>query len=119
MECKYEVGKEYKMRGGLVATILDVNYKGGGGYSIVGKTNKDGCEQVMAWRSDGAFFPSKNSHPYDLMPPVETKELWVNVYPYTDHRTRASADKYAVCDRIGLLKITITGDDFEVEKVAI
>ena len=122
MEYKFEVGKEYKTRGGLVATILDVNYKGGGGYSIVGKIHKDGCEQVMAWRSDGSFISLKYKHPCDLMPPVEAKEIWVNVYavgsPGIWH-DRWLADEHAADTRIGLLKITITDDDFEVEKVAI
>jgi len=118
---KFEVGKEYKMRGGLVATILDVNYKGGGGYKIAGKINKDGCEQVMVWRSDGAVFPSKNSHPYDLMPPVETKELWVNVF--TSHvvwwGAKDDAMRYMLNDdRIGTIHIVIEGGDFTIEKVA-
>ena len=118
---KYEVGKEYRTRGGLVAEILDVNFKSSLG-NILGKIRDEtGFEIVGHWLGNGRSVVN-STHENDLMPPVETKELWVNVYPSSgigDYESKSSADEYAVHSRIGILKITIAGDDFTVEKVAI
>ena len=121
MTYQYEVGKEYKTRGGYVATILDANFKGHSGKLIAGKIKIKGGEFVYTWYHDGFYWCSKTEHPYDLMPPVETKELWINVYDEFGGiwSNKELADKHAADTRIGLLKITITGDKFEVEKVAI
>lgn len=119
---KFEVGGWYRMRDGLSAQILDDNFKGPSGQVIAGKLrNKDGNEFTLAWYGNGRCIKDQESQ-YDLMPPVETKELWVNVYPSSgigDYESKSIADEYAVHSRIGLLKITIAGDDFTVEKVAI
>ena len=121
MTHQWEVGKEYKTRVSYVATILDVNFKGCAGESIIGKVKIDGREIACTWDCDGFYWCSKTEHPYDLMPPVETKELWINVYDEFGGiwSNKEVADKHAADTRIGLLKITITGDKFEVEKVAI
>ncbi len=73
------------------------------------------------WKSDGLFWHKESPHKYDLLPPVETKELWINVYDEFGGiwSNKELADKQAASTRIGLVKITITGDAFEVEKVAI
>jgi len=76
MEYNYEVGKEYKTLGGYIATVLDVNYNGGGEFKIAGKINKGGLEYIITWKSDGSYNILNNSHPYDLMPPVETMRRW-------------------------------------------
>ena len=122
MTHQWEVGKEYKTRGGAVATILDVNFKGRAGESIIGKVKIDGREIVFTWDCDGFYWRSKTEHQHDLMPPVETKELWGNVYKdcvVEMHLSPTIANILAEEGRIGLVKITITGDEFEVEKVTI
>lgn len=117
---KFEVGEWYRIRDGLSAQILDANFKGPSGQVIAGKMrNKDGSEFTLAWYGNGRCIKDQESQ-YDLMPPVETKELWVNVYPQPglcEYKSRSLADEYADPNRIGLLKITITGDDYTVEKV--
>lgn len=91
---KFEVGKEYETRGGYVATILDAHFNGRGAYTIAGKIKKRGFEELILWESDGTFFDKAQSHLYDLMPPVETKELWVNVYSgYTLTSSRRRTQK--------------------------
>ena len=121
MAHQWEVGKEYKMRNGDTAEILDVNYRGYRGKNILGKIKRHD-EEVITWESDGSFAGKKYKHKYDLMPPVETKELWGNVYKdcvVGMHSSLTIANTLAGEGRIGLVKITITGDEFEVEKVAI
>lgn len=121
MTHQWEVGKEYKTRGGYVATIFDVNFHGRNGRTIIGKVKAYGREEIFVWKSDGSFLGKEHPDNYDLMPPVETQEIWVNIYPAKARHSspRAWADEAAGDNRIGLLKITITGDEFEVEKVAI
>ena len=117
---QWEVGKEYKLRNGDTAEILDVNYRGNRGKNILGKIKRHN-EEVITWESEGSFAGEKYKHRYDLMPPIKTKELWVNVYNGYGGiwSEKEIADYNAASDRIGLVKITITGDEFEVEKVAI
>ncbi len=122
MTHQWEVGKEYKMRNGEAVGIMDVNYRGLSGQSIIGKIKRYNYEEVMTWGSDGSFTSEKRKHRYDLMPPVKTKKLWGNVYKdcvVGMHSSPTIANTLAGEGRIGLVKITITGDEFEVEKVAI
>lgn len=118
MTYQYEVGKEYKMRGGLVATILDVNFKVSHRRKIAGKIKIHNDELLITWQMDGTFEGKKQPHGYDLMPPA--RKALVNVYKNGSyHPSKKEADRSALPGRIGLLKITITGDEFEVEKVTI
>lgn len=120
MAHQWEVGKEYKMRNGETVEIMDVNYRGLSGQSILGKIKRYNYDEVITWGRDGSFASEKRKHGHDLMPPVETKELWINVYgEFGGWSNKELADKQAASARIGLVKITITGDEFEVEKVAI
>jgi len=118
MTHQYKVGEWYKTRGGHEVLVLDVNYKAEHGRMIIGKIKRDNVDELITWESDGTFLGGM-SNPYDLMPPVERKELWVNVYnSYTQSwSSKELADKNADHDRVGLLRITIEGDDFTVEKV--
>jgi len=118
MTYEYKVGEWYKTRGGFEAQVLDVNYKSEHGRMIVGKIKRDNGEGLITWESDGTFLGGM-SNPYDLMPPVERKELWVEVYDgYTQSWSlRESVDKRADDGRVGLLRIVIEGDDLTVEKV--
>jgi len=119
---KFEVGEWYKTRNGWSAQILDDDFKGPDGKVLVGKVqNEIGFEFVRAWHEDGRWSKDRESG-IDLMPPVETKEFWINLYgDYISggYASNPIADEFASNRRIGLLKITITGDKYEVEKVAI
>jgi len=116
---KWEVGKWYKTRNGLDAKISDDDFKGPSGCSLAGKIqDKNGVECVCTWHEDGSFKNQESE--YDLMPPVETKEFWVNANlsgMFYGYKSKSNANANADHDRIGLLKITITGDDYTVEKV--
>ena len=119
---KFEVGEWYKTRNGWSAQILDDDFKGPDGKVLVGKVqNEIGFEFVRAWHEDGRWSKDRESG-IDLMPPVETKELWVNANlsgMFYGYKSKSNANANADHDRIGLLKITITGDDYTVEKVEI
>ncbi len=120
MTYEYKVGEWYKTRGGFEAQVLDVNYKSEHGRMIVGKIKRDNGEGLITWESDGTLLGGM-SNPYDLMPPVERKELWVNVYnSYHGSNAWSSkelADKHADDDRVDLLRIVIEGDNCTAEKV--
>ena len=120
MTHQYKVGEWYKTRGGHEVLVLDVNYKAEHGRMIIGKIKRDNVEELIIWESDGTFLGGV-SNPYDLMPPVERKELWVNVYN-SHHGSNAwsskeLADKHADNDRVDLLRIVIEGSDCTIEKV--
>ena len=127
MTYEYKVGEWYKTRGGHEVLVLDVNYKAEHGRMIIGKIKGDNGEELITWESDGTFLGGM-SNPYDLMPPVERKEFWVNVYEdfAIDWASKELADKCARKEssdrcvagaRLGLIRIVIEGDDCTVEKV--
>jgi hypothetical protein len=121
MTHEWKVGEWYKTRGGYEAQVFDVNYKSERfGQRIVGKIKRDDADLLVTWWSDGTFVGGM-SNQYDLLPPVERKELWVEVYDgYTQSwSSKESVDKRADHGRVGLLRITIDGDDFTVEKVTV
>ena len=119
MTYEYKVGEWYKTRDGLEAQVLDVNYESAGcGRLIVGKIKRDNGEDLITWESDGTFLGGM-SNPYDLLPPVERKELWVNVHPECAviWGSKEDAEYLAGPGRIGMMHIVIEGNDFTVEKV--
>lgn len=119
MNYKFEVGKWYKTRNGWDAQIWGDHFKGPHGERLAGKIqDKDGVERVRSWQSNGSYIKN-TTHAYDLMPPVETKEYWVNVYGgyCSDYKSKSCADDCADDNRIGLLKIITTGDEYTIEKV--
>ncbi len=122
MTYEYQVGEWYKTLGGFEAQVLDVNYKSAGhGQRIVGKIKRDNGEGLITWESDGSFVGEKQPNQYDLLPPVERKERWVNVYKECvgsgSWSSKERAEENADCNYIGLIRIIFEGDDFTVEKV--
>ncbi len=86
--------------------------------TIIGKIRINGREEVRTWTKDGRY-SNNGPNGYDLMPPVERKELWVNIH--SEHaviwRSKEDAEYLAGPGRIGMMRIVIEGDDFTVEKV--
>jgi hypothetical protein len=117
---KFEVGR-YKTRGGFEAQVLDVNFNSVGGKVMLGKIKLNDYELACTWEKNGKkHFLNDSPSECDLMPPVETKEIWLNVYPepaLCHYKSKSLADEYSNINRIGQIKITITGDKYEVGKV--
>jgi hypothetical protein len=119
MTYEYKVGEWYKTRVGYEAQVFG---KGGGmwgGLKVFGKIKVGDQEERVTWCGDGSFYSKETQHKYDLMPPVERKELWVNIH--SEHaviwRSKEDAEYLAGPGRIGMMRIVIEGDDFTVEKV--
>jgi len=115
---EFKVGECYKTRGGYEAQVLDVNFNSGGPMTIIGKIRINGREEVRTWTKDGRY-SNNGPNGYDLLPPVEHKELWVNVNKRQAAiwSSKQKADRGADSTRLGLIRIAIEGDDFTVEKV--
>ena len=121
MTYEYKVGEWYKTRGGYEAQVLDVNFNSGGGKPLLGKIKFDDREVPYTWKKDGNWSQAGTPSEYDLMPPVERKERWVNVYKECvgsgSWSSKERAEENADCNYIGMIRIVIEGDDFTVEKV--
>ncbi len=114
---KIEVGKEYKTRGGYLATVI---------YELSGNEKRfpfvvcikysDGDEQVITATRQGRTLKHEQSLD-DLVSPAPKKikvEVWTNVYPDRDFATYDSkddADRFAGNNRIACKRI-----EFEVEE---
>jgi hypothetical protein len=121
MTYEYKVGEWYKTRGGHEAILHDVNFKGQGGLTLLGKVKLDSYEMACNWTKDGRYSIHAPTD-FDLLPPVERKEFWVNVYKTRPGSSAwLSKENADICRArgggIGLIRITIEGDDFTVEKV--
>jgi len=119
MEHQWKVGEWYKTRGGDDAQVLDVDFKNKEG-AILGKIRySEEDEDYGTWYKDGNW-KLWSEHKNDLVPPVERKELWANVYKNwlsCPEKTKDEAKKSALSECIGMIHIVIEGDDFTVEKV--
>lgn len=82
----------------------------------------DRAEAVESYQKDGSYF-TEGSNTMDLINIPERRVRWTNVYTlYADsnYPTREEADKHALANRIGVLKLTYENDqlvDHEYEKL--
>jgi len=114
---KIEVGKEYKTRGGDLATVI---YELSGNEKlfpfVVCIKYSDGEEQSITVTRQGTKWGHRLS-PDDLVSPAPKKikvEVWINVYPdgdFTTYDSKDDAEAYKQDSHIACKRI-----EFEVEE---
>ena len=110
-QCRIK-SEKYQTRDGRSVRIYATD--GGEVYPVHGAIF-DGKWIAQEWTEKGHFFAHccKN---LDLVEIPQTVKRWVNVYCDGGHGDREFADAWAAPARIGVLRIEITGDDYEVFK---
>lgn len=116
---KIDMNKEYVTKGeGFPVRIYCTG--AGGVYPVHGAVMTGGAWIMCEWDDVGQLrHPTGRPHQFDLIEKPQTITRWVNVYgnySLTSCPSRADADSIGYHGRIGVLRIEITGDKYEVFK---
>ena len=115
-----DMNKEYVTKGdGLPVRIYCTD--AGGVFPVHGAVMTGGAWIMCEWDDVGQLrHPTGRPHQFDLIEKPQTVTRWVNVYEAGlaggGMATRSQADDLSGSNRIGVLRIEITGDSFEVFK---
>ena len=115
-----EVGKTYRLRGGLSVRITVTDIKGSK-RPIGAYINHGDHDEYQSWYPNGRAWDGTTLSHYDIiMPEPERKSLWANFYSDGAIQraldTRASADDVAFENRTHLLEIiTENGEPVDVK----
>jgi hypothetical protein len=115
-QCRIK-SEKYQTRKGDPVRIYATD--AGGMYPVHGARQDGGLWTYETWTKDGKHISSDEESFRDLVEIPQTVTFWVNVYHGmfgSYNETRREADFHAAPERIGVLRIEITGDNYEVFK---